>query len=61
MNKRNIDNCQIKHAMAILDKVDAGQLGSFDGSYMYKTDPWFLEIIRTALKIMDERYNHNDG
>ena len=61
MNKRNIDNCQIKHAMAILDKVDAGQLGSFDGSYMYKTDPWFLEIIRTALKIMDERYNHYDG
>lgn len=57
-SKRTVDNCQIKHAIAILDKIDAGELGSFDGSYLYQCDPWFLETIRTALKLMDERYNH---
>ena len=59
MTKRTVDNCQIKHAMAILDKVDTGELGSFDGSYMYRTDTWFLDIIRLALKLMDERYSHD--
>lgn len=57
---RDVDSCQIKHAIAILDKVDAGELGAFDGSYIYRTDPWFLDIIRLSLKLMDERYSGRD-
>ena len=50
---RTVDNCKVKHAIAILDKVDAGELGSFDGTYLYRTDPWFLETIRMGLRLLD--------
>lgn len=57
---RTVDNCRVKHAIAILDKVDAGELGNFEGTYLYRTDPWFLDIIREALYDLDARYEKRE-